>query len=29
VVAAVPVLALFFSLQKYIVGGMTQGAVKG
>ncbi|MGF6824265.1 arabinogalactan oligomer/maltooligosaccharide transport system permease protein [Microbacterium sp. ZKA21] len=29
VVAAIPVLALFFSLQKYIVGGLTQGAVKG
>lgn len=29
VIAAVPVLALFFSLQKYIVGGLTQGAVKG
>jgi arabinogalactan oligomer/maltooligosaccharide transport system permease protein len=29
VVAAVPVLALFFSLQKYIVGGLTQGSVKG
>jgi len=25
----VPVLALFFSLQKYIVGGLTQGSVKG
>ncbi|REJ05193.1 sugar ABC transporter permease [Microbacterium bovistercoris] len=29
VVAAIPVLALFFSLQKYIVGGLTQGSVKG
>lgn len=29
VVAAVPVLALFFSLQKYIMGGLTQGSVKG
>lgn len=29
VVAAIPVLALFFSLQRYIVGGLIQGAVKG
>ncbi len=29
VVAAVPVLLLFLSLQRYIVGGLTQGSVKG
>lgn len=29
VVAALPVLALFMALQKYVVGGLTQGAVKG
>lgn len=29
VIAAVPVLVLFFVLQKYIVGGLTAGAVKG
>ncbi|MDQ0373496.1 sugar ABC transporter permease [Cellulomonas humilata] len=29
VVAAIPVLVLFFALQKYIVGGLTAGAVKG
>lgn len=29
VIAALPVLALFLSLQKYIVGGLTAGAVKG
>ncbi|NKX93887.1 ABC transporter permease subunit [Sanguibacter hominis ATCC BAA-789] len=28
VLAAVPVVALFFALQKYIVGGLTAGAVK-
>jgi arabinogalactan oligomer/maltooligosaccharide transport system permease protein len=27
--AAVPAVALFMWLQKYIVGGLTQGAVKG
>jgi arabinogalactan oligomer/maltooligosaccharide transport system permease protein len=27
--AAVPVTLLFFSLQKYIVSGLTAGAVKG
>lgn len=27
--AAIPVAALFMSLQKFIVGGLTQGAVKG
>ena len=29
VVAAIPVLVLFMVLQKYVVGGLTQGAVKG
>ncbi|WP_261765361.1 sugar ABC transporter permease [Actinotalea fermentans] len=29
VLAAIPVLALFLFLQKYIVGGLTAGAVKG
>lgn len=29
VIASLPVLALFLSLQRYIVGGLTQGAVKG
>ncbi|WNB87520.1 sugar ABC transporter permease [Cellulomonas sp. ATA003] len=29
VISAVPVLALFLFLQKYIVGGLTAGAVKG
>jgi arabinogalactan oligomer/maltooligosaccharide transport system permease protein len=29
VVSAVPVLALFLFLQKYIVGGLTAGSVKG
>ena len=29
VIAALPVLALFLSLQRFIVGGLTQGAVKG
>ncbi|MDF2492244.1 MAG: ABC-type maltose transport system, permease component [Microbacterium sp.] len=29
VIAAIPVLALFLSLQRYIVGGLTQGSVKG
>ena len=29
VIAALPVLALFLFLQKYIVGGLTAGAVKG
>lgn len=29
VLAAVPVLALFLGLQKYIVGGLTAGSVKG
>jgi arabinogalactan oligomer/maltooligosaccharide transport system permease protein len=29
VLAAIPVLALFLALQRYIVGGLTQGAVKG
>ncbi|GEM00363.1 sugar ABC transporter permease [Cellulomonas terrae] len=29
VLAAIPVIALFFALQKYIVGGLTAGSVKG
>lgn len=29
VIASIPVLVLFLSLQRYIVGGLTQGAVKG
>ena len=29
VIAAVPVLLLFLGLQKYIVGGLTAGSVKG
>ena len=29
VVAAIPILVLFMLLQRYIVGGLTQGAVKG
>lgn len=29
VIASIPVLLLFLSLQKYIVGGLTAGAVKG
>lgn len=29
VVASIPILALFLSLQRYIVGGLTQGSVKG
>ena len=29
VISAVPVLALFLFLQKYIVGGLTAGSVKG
>lgn len=29
VIAAIPILALTFSLQRYIVGGLTSGAVKG
>lgn len=29
VVASLPVLALFLALQRYIVGGLTQGSVKG
>jgi len=29
VIAAIPVLVLFLSLQRYIVGGLTAGAVKG
>jgi len=29
VIASLPVLALFLALQRYIVGGLTQGSVKG
>jgi arabinogalactan oligomer/maltooligosaccharide transport system permease protein len=29
VLAAVPVMALFLFLQRYIVSGLTQGSVKG
>lgn len=29
VLAAIPILALFLSLQRYIVGGLTSGSVKG
>ena len=29
VIASLPVLILFLALQKYIVGGLTAGAVKG
>ena len=29
VLAAIPVLVLFFALQRYIVGGLTSGSVKG
>jgi arabinogalactan oligomer/maltooligosaccharide transport system permease protein len=29
VIASIPVLALFLALQRYIVGGLTSGAVKG
>jgi arabinogalactan oligomer/maltooligosaccharide transport system permease protein len=29
VIAAIPILALFLSLQRYIVGGLTAGSVKG
>jgi arabinogalactan oligomer/maltooligosaccharide transport system permease protein len=29
VLAAVPVMALFLYLQRYIVSGLTQGSVKG
>ena len=29
VIAALPILALFLSLQRYIVGGLTSGSVKG
>lgn len=28
-VAAVPILVLFLSLQRYIVGGLSAGSVKG
>jgi arabinogalactan oligomer/maltooligosaccharide transport system permease protein len=28
-IAAIPLVALFLSMQKYIIGGMTQGAIKG
>jgi arabinogalactan oligomer/maltooligosaccharide transport system permease protein len=29
ILVSVPVMALFFALQKYLVGGLTAGAVKG
>ncbi|MWB99170.1 sugar ABC transporter permease [Agromyces seonyuensis] len=29
IIAAIPVLVIFFALQRYIVGGLTAGAVKG
>jgi len=29
ILASIPVLALFLSLQRYIVGGLTAGSVKG
>jgi len=29
VIAAIPILVLFLSLQRYIVGGLTAGSVKG
>lgn len=29
VIASIPVLVLFLALRRYIVGGLTQGAVKG
>jgi arabinogalactan oligomer/maltooligosaccharide transport system permease protein len=29
VLVSVPVVALFFALEKHLVGGLTQGAVKG
>ncbi|MDY0062393.1 MAG: sugar ABC transporter permease [Myxococcota bacterium] len=29
IIVSVPVMALFFALQKYLVGGLTAGAVKG
>ena len=29
VIAAIPVLVLFLALQRYIVGGLTAGSVKG
>jgi arabinogalactan oligomer/maltooligosaccharide transport system permease protein len=29
VIVSIPVMALFFALQKYLVGGLTAGAVKG
>ena len=29
IIATIPVLTLFLFLQKYIVGGLTAGAVKG
>jgi arabinogalactan oligomer/maltooligosaccharide transport system permease protein len=29
VIVSVPVMALFFALQRYLVGGLTQGGVKG
>ena len=29
VIAAIPILVLFLALQRYIVGGLTAGSVKG
>ena len=29
ILSVIPILALYFALQKYIIGGITQGAVKG
>ena len=29
VLVSLPVMALFFALQRYLVGGLTAGAVKG
>jgi arabinogalactan oligomer/maltooligosaccharide transport system permease protein len=29
IIAAIPVMALFLVLQRYLIGGLTAGAVKG
>ena len=29
IVVSLPVMALFFALQRHLVGGLTQGGVKG
>jgi arabinogalactan oligomer/maltooligosaccharide transport system permease protein len=29
IIVSVPVVALFFALQRYLVGGLTAGGVKG